>query len=220
MRALRNSFRGKQPRSTDAGVDGEAYGWKEESVESARDKAELETRENGFSSKAREIREWMKGKSGTEIHRSPTPPRTLAVDSTRTRRTVGGIRDLFKSRRNPSRKVGDWGPKPGQTYEIFEHRVIENNPERTVEISTWREHSERKADEETMSVYYISADEYAQEGKFSKTNSQSKRSGFENNPREPPATLKNSKEVPLQHTPRNEPDSMGRKVRFFIDTVM
>ena len=219
MRALRNSFKGKQSRFNDAGVDGDGYGWKEENAGPARDRAELETRENTFSSKAREIREWMKGKSGSEIHRSPTPPRTIAVDSTRTRRTVGGIRDLFKGRRNASRKVGDWGPKPGQTYEIFEHRVVENNPERTVEISTWREHAERKVDEETMSVYYISADEYAQEGKFSKTNSQSKRGGFEDSPRERPA-LKDSKEVPLQHTPRNEPDSMGRKVRPFLDTVM
>lgn len=216
MRVLRNSFKGKQLGSEDAGVDGDGY-WKgKEKAALAGNRTELEMRESKISSKAREIREWMKGKSGLDIHRSPTP-RMMAVDSTRTRQPVGGVRDLFKSRRKASRNVGDVGPKPGQTYEIVEHRVIENNPERTVEISTWREHAERKAgaeDEETMSVYYISADEYAQEGEFATTNSQSKRSGVEDNLRQR-VSRKNSKELPLQRNPRNELESVGRKVRPF-----
>ncbi|KIM40930.1 hypothetical protein M413DRAFT_28042 [Hebeloma cylindrosporum] len=208
MRSLRNSFKGKQPRSEDAGVNGDGYGWKgKEKEASSRNRPELETRESKISSKAREIREWMKGKSGTEIHRTPTNPTTIAVDSTRTRNRVGGIRDLFNGHRNASRNVGE-GPKPGQTYEIIEHHIIENNPERTVEISTWREHAERKAggeDDETMSIYYISADEYGHEGKFANTRSQPKRGGGEDNPRQGIAR-KNSKGSPLQ-----EPDSMGRK---------
>lgn len=218
MRVLRNGFKEKQLRSEDAGVDGDGIDWKgNEKAESARNRPKLERKESKISSKAREIREWMKGKSGSEIHQSLTHPKMIAVDSTRTRHTVGGVRDLFKSRRKGSRKVGDLGPKPGQTYEIVDRRVIENNPERTVEISTWREHAERKAaaeDEETMSIYYISADEYAQEGEFATTNSQSKRSGAEDNLRERVA-LRNSKELPLQQTPRNEPKPVGRKVRPF-----
>lgn len=217
MRVLRNSFKGKQLGSEDAGVDGDGYGWKgKEKVASPGNRTELEMRESKISSKAREIREWMKGKSGLDIHRSPTP-RMMAVDSTRTRQAVGGVRDLFKSRPKASRNVGDVGPKPGQTYEIIEHRVVENNPERTVEISTWREHAERKVgaeDEETMSIYYISADEYAQEGEFATTNSQSKRSGVEDDIRQRVAR-NNSKELPLQRKPRNEPESVGRKVRPF-----
>jgi hypothetical protein len=215
MRVLRNSFKGKQLGSEDAGVDGDGYGWKgKEKAASAGNRTELETRESKISSKAREIREWMKGKSGLDIHRSPTP-RMMAVDSTRTRQAVGGVRDLFKSRRKTSQK--DVGPKPGQTYEIVENRVIENNPERTVEISTWREHAERKAgaeDEETMSIYYISADEYAQEGEFAATNSQSKRSDVEDNLRQRVAR-ENSKELSLQQKPRNEPESVRKKVRPF-----
>lgn len=216
MRVLRNSVKGKQLISEDVGVDGDGYRWKGKArEESAGNRPKLERKESKISSKAREIREWMKGKSGLDIHRSTTDPRTIVVDSTRTRQTVGGVRDLFKSRRKASRKVGDLGPKPGQTYEIVERRVIENNPERTVEISTWREHSERKGgaeDEETMSIYYISADEYAQEGEFATTNSQSKRSGAEDSLRQ---RAKSSKELPFQQTPRNGPESVEKNVRPF-----
>ncbi len=83
------------------------------------------------------------------------------------RQTVGGMRDLFKNRK-PAPTPKDRGPKAGQTYEIVNHRIIEANPERTVEISTWREQTSEgpRSNEERMSIYYLSADEYPQEGDY------------------------------------------------------
>jgi len=177
MKAFHKDFKGKELDRK--GGSSSAYGLKGEgeAVPVFRNKKGIETKGSKISLKAREIREWVKGKSGSNVHRSATHPNASAREdsrenyTTRTRQTVGGVRDLIKNRRNTSGKAKDRGPKPGQTYEIVEHRIVENNPERTVEISTWREHAEKKReeeDEERMSIYYISADEYAQEEKVAK----------------------------------------------------
>lgn len=57
------------------------------------------------------------------------------------------------------------GPKAGQDYEVVTRRVLEDGPERTVTISTWREQVAREAPHEVdeMSVYYVGADDYATE---------------------------------------------------------
>lgn len=53
------------------------------------------------------------------------------------------------------------GPKRGQNYEVVARRVLEDGPERTVTISTWREEVARNTAAETeMSVYYVNADDY------------------------------------------------------------
>lgn len=54
------------------------------------------------------------------------------------------------------------GPRAGQAYEVVDHRVLEDGPERTVTISTWREQVANEAEAE-VDVYYVGADEYAVE---------------------------------------------------------
>ncbi|KAF8955957.1 hypothetical protein BDZ97DRAFT_1854189 [Flammula alnicola] len=177
MRAFRNSFLGKQ--GGNEGPSGSGHRWKGKGREEPpREDEAVEMRESRVSAKAREIREWMKGKSGSDIHRSASyadskPGNGGTKLPAKNRQTVGGVRDLFKNRRTaPAPR--DRGPKAGQTYEIVDHRIIENNPERTVEISTWREEATKKPkpeeEEDTMSIYYISADEYAQEGEHEHAN--------------------------------------------------
>ncbi|KAJ7160265.1 hypothetical protein C8R46DRAFT_1107555 [Mycena filopes] len=52
------------------------------------------------------------------------------------------------------------GPLAGQDYEIVEYEIVEEGPERTVSISTWREQAIQEADsDDAMSVYYVNADD-------------------------------------------------------------
>ncbi|THU99844.1 hypothetical protein K435DRAFT_476803 [Dendrothele bispora CBS 962.96] len=53
-----------------------------------------------------------------------------------------------------------------QNYEVVNNHVVEDGPERTVTISTWREQvaNEARRSEVEMSIYYVNADEYAVEG--------------------------------------------------------
>ncbi|KAJ7273764.1 hypothetical protein C8J57DRAFT_248342 [Mycena rebaudengoi] len=53
------------------------------------------------------------------------------------------------------------GPSAGQDYEIVDYRVLEDGPDRTVSISTWREQAILEEEEE-ISVYYLSAEDYIQ----------------------------------------------------------
>ncbi|KAK7048837.1 hypothetical protein R3P38DRAFT_2871639 [Favolaschia claudopus] len=53
-------------------------------------------------------------------------------------------------------------PAAGQDYEIVGHRVLEEGPERTVSISTWREQAIQEADsDDAMSVYFVNPDDFA-----------------------------------------------------------
>ncbi|KAJ3806739.1 hypothetical protein F5876DRAFT_80385 [Lentinula aff. lateritia] len=56
-------------------------------------------------------------------------------------------------------------------YEVVENRVLEDGPERTVTISTWREKvaNESKRSEVEMSVYYLNADDYIMDPGIEKT---------------------------------------------------
>ena len=171
MRTFRNSFLGKQTDGEESPAEMRSTG-KGKARERGEDSPET-VRQNKLSVKAREIRAWMMGKSGSEMHLSAVDAIKKAVGndepgvSTKVRQTVGGMRDLFKNRK-PAPTPKDRGPKPGQTYEIVNHRIIEANPERTVEISTWREQTAERprSNEERMSIYYLSADEYPQEGDY------------------------------------------------------
>lgn len=133
---------------------------------------EDEARENRIAAKAKEIRRWLRGKSGLAIHQPTTDfddgrRKKLNVEPSyadKTRQTVNGIHDIFKKK-----KPADRGPKAGQNYEIVQMRIVENNPEKTVEISTWREQAARKEngkEDDRMSVYFIGPDQYPQEGEF------------------------------------------------------
>jgi hypothetical protein len=51
------------------------------------------------------------------------------------------------------------GPPRGQDYRMIDRRIIEDGPERTVTVSTWREEVARRASSE-MSVYYVNPDDY------------------------------------------------------------
>ncbi|KAF8886242.1 hypothetical protein CPB84DRAFT_1787760 [Gymnopilus junonius] len=164
MRSFRNSFRSRQDENDDPSMSRRQWKGKEKAI--VVDEAE-ESRESKVAVKAREIRAWMMGKSGSDIHRSTAYPdhrqdKGETSYATKTRQTVGGF---FKNRRRDTSRL-DRGPKPGQTYEIVNRRIVENSPEKTVEISTWREHAVEQAndDEDKMSIYYINADEYTREG--------------------------------------------------------
>ncbi|KAH9480703.1 hypothetical protein JR316_0007303 [Psilocybe cubensis] len=181
VKAFRNSFRSRLLENDDPGNTSENKRWK------GKERADFEPvdelRESKVAAKAREIREWMKGKSGSEIHRSVgyySSHRSKQGNgeasrniSANTRQTMGGgVRDLFKNKGRLAREPRDRGPKAGQTYEIVNRRIIENNPDRTVEISTWRREPDTpkvpkpKDEDDKMSIYYISADEYPVEGEF------------------------------------------------------
>jgi len=59
-------------------------------------------------------------------------------------------------------KPGKAGPPPGQEYEIIHHRVIEDGPEKSVTISTWREQvAQETSNEVEMSVYYVGVEDHA-----------------------------------------------------------
>lgn len=56
------------------------------------------------------------------------------------------------------------GPRAGQDYEVINRRVVEDGPERTVTISTWREqvaNETRTVEEGELDVYYLGAEDYA-----------------------------------------------------------
>ncbi|KAJ7133432.1 hypothetical protein C8R44DRAFT_772416 [Mycena epipterygia] len=56
-------------------------------------------------------------------------------------------------------------PLAGQDYEMLEYRVLEEGPERTVSISTWREQAIQETDsDDEMSVYYVNAGDCLQLG--------------------------------------------------------
>ncbi|KAJ7621903.1 hypothetical protein DFH06DRAFT_1447900 [Mycena polygramma] len=57
-------------------------------------------------------------------------------------------------------------PQAGQDYEMVEHKVLEEGPERTVSISTWREQAIQDADsDDDMSVFYVNPDDCAESTK-------------------------------------------------------
>ncbi|KAF8887150.1 hypothetical protein BD779DRAFT_531135 [Infundibulicybe gibba] len=109
--------------------------------------------------------------------------RTGADSSARTLGEEPGNQDVALTRRATTERIGRGvmvygqpgrfemgnsqpdgsGPKAGQSYEMVNHQILEDGPERTVTISTWREQVARDARSEEMSVYYLSADDYAQE---------------------------------------------------------
>ncbi|KAF7364682.1 hypothetical protein MVEN_00337800 [Mycena venus] len=52
-------------------------------------------------------------------------------------------------------------PLAGQDYEMVEYQVLEEGPERTVSISTWREQAIQEADsDDEKSVYYVNPNDY------------------------------------------------------------
>jgi hypothetical protein len=54
----------------------------------------------------------------------------------------------------------DEGQVMGHDFRMIDRRVVEDGPERTVTISTWREDIARRPSD-TMSVYYVNPDDYA-----------------------------------------------------------
>ncbi|KAF8648757.1 hypothetical protein AX16_006184 [Volvariella volvacea WC 439] len=58
--------------------------------------------------------------------------------------------------------IDEMGPRAGQDYEMIDRRVVEETPERTVTISTWREQVAREM-QDAMSVYYVTPGDYAAE---------------------------------------------------------
>ncbi|KAF8830839.1 hypothetical protein HHX47_DHR2000805 [Lentinula edodes] len=56
-------------------------------------------------------------------------------------------------------------------YEVVDNRVLEDGPERTVTISTWREKvaNESRRSEVEMSVYYLNADDYVMDSGIEET---------------------------------------------------
>ncbi|KAF9485748.1 hypothetical protein BDN70DRAFT_456744 [Pholiota conissans] len=178
MQAFRNSFLGKTTDNEDLSQTSSVARWKgKDKALPVVDDSMERIRQSKLSTKAIEIREWLQGKSGTGMHRTAptsrkTANRNAEPDNSNSRQPkMGTIRSLFKNNRPPP-PPKDRGPKPGQTYEIINNRVVENTEDRTVEISTWREQPVQRTksnDDERMSIYYLSADEYPQDGEFANT---------------------------------------------------
>ncbi|KAF5377822.1 hypothetical protein D9615_006737 [Tricholomella constricta] len=58
--------------------------------------------------------------------------------------------------------TGGGTPRARQSFEIVDRRVLEDGPERTVTISTWREQVAEEADQRAnMDIYYLDARDYA-----------------------------------------------------------
>lgn len=58
------------------------------------------------------------------------------------------------------------GPRSGQEYEMVNRKIINTNPDKTVELSTWRVQNEkivRPEDAERISVHYVSGEEVKEE---------------------------------------------------------
>ena len=126
---------------------------------------EYEQRPPHDTPKTQEIRAWVMGKSpSSDIQRSATYPHRQSdarksPNRKKARRTTDRP-DIFNFRSGPS-SMGK-GPPPGQTYQMVDRQIIENNPDKTVELSTWKEHSEKElspGDAERISVYYVTAGE-------------------------------------------------------------
>jgi len=107
------------------------------------------------------------GKIPADVQRAATYPhrQSEARRSTNHRKAPRTTEssDIFRSRAGSSSmgKSGR-GPLPGQTYDMINRQIIEKNPDRTVELSTWKEHSEKlvsPGDAERISVYYVTAGE-------------------------------------------------------------
>jgi hypothetical protein len=162
VRATWNSIR-RRNRNPDQ-VNGNAHHSK--GKQRADDLAEEDETQHD-TSKTHEIRAWVMGKSVTDMQRSATYPHRQS-EARRTpnykkaRRTTESP-GMFHSRAGAS-SVGKQGrgPPPGQTYDMINRQIIEKNPDKTVELSTWKEHSEKAispGDAERISVYYVTAGE-------------------------------------------------------------
>ena len=138
------------------------HGWK--GMEKIDNLFQHETKERKrnqptISSKIKDILEWKLG-TGVHLERKDNGDQGSAK---KIEKAAEGMRDLWKSRRIESPK--NKGPKAGQIYEIVNQHVIEDSADRTVTISTWREHVDEGhgSDTDSTSIYYISPSGYARE---------------------------------------------------------
>ena len=141
------------------------HGWK--GMEKIDNLIQHETKERRrrneptFSSKIKDILEWKIG-TGVPLERKDNGDPGSAR---KTEKAAEGMRDLWKSRRIESPK--NKGPRAGQIYEIINQHIIEDNMDRTVTISTWREQVNvdegHGSDTDSTSIYYISPGGYASE---------------------------------------------------------
>ena len=80
---------------------------------------------------------------------------------------VGTGRISRPSRLGSVGRIGE-GPKARQDYEMVDRRVVEDGPERTVTISTWREqvaNETRTVPEGERDVYYVGVEDYGDENR-------------------------------------------------------
>ncbi|KAF9451829.1 hypothetical protein P691DRAFT_698441 [Macrolepiota fuliginosa MF-IS2] len=90
------------------------------------------------------------------ITRSPNPGHTVTYHP---RFDTGAHHGVNPGARNRRR-----GPRAGQELEVVNRKVVEDTPEKTVTISTWREQVARETspnDVETMSIHYMGLEDYA-----------------------------------------------------------
>lgn len=88
--------------------------------------------------------------------RSPNPGHTVTYHS----RFDTGAHYGFDSGNRGRRR----GPRAGRDYEVVNRKVVEDTPEKTVTIATWREQVARETsphDLETMSIHYMGLEDYA-----------------------------------------------------------
>ncbi|KAF9027407.1 hypothetical protein BDZ89DRAFT_1134203 [Hymenopellis radicata] len=98
---------------------------------------------------------------------------SVSKNSPRHRRTSDPALTPHPGRRRQanwkSKSMGRAGPKAGAEFDVVRDRILEETPEKTTTISTWRQRVADEADdkEEDMSVYYLTPRDYdAQEQEF------------------------------------------------------
>ncbi|KAG7450978.1 uncharacterized protein BT62DRAFT_926639 [Guyanagaster necrorhizus] len=87
----------------------------------------------------------------------------LNGSSMRLRRVSESVLEHGKARRmngSTGRRAPRTGPKAGQEFDVVHDQILEDGPERTVTISTWRERVAKEAKYEDMSVYYMTQGDY------------------------------------------------------------
>jgi hypothetical protein len=113
--------------------------------------------------KVREDEEWIQV---GDIQRSATYPRRQDEAGTNQAKKMRRMTDEPNTRVAFARGSKIKGPRAGQEYEMVNRKIIDTNPEKTVELSTWRVQngkSVRPEDAERISIHYVSPEEVKEE---------------------------------------------------------
>lgn len=145
MRSIRRSFKRPKINPTYSG-------------DNSPSKGKEKVRENNM-----EHEEWT---HVGDIQRSATYPRRQDEAGTSQAKKMRRMTDGPNTRVASARGSKIKGPRAGQEYEMVNRKIIDTNPDKTVELSTWRVpngKSVRPEDAERISIHYVSREEVKEE---------------------------------------------------------